>query len=219
MALPAAKALMVGCVTPTEDAMLCCVRPKSRSSRMRDSQFIVMPIIGAPMFNGNRGAYGHFLSEVHYSEMEQMGKRIEALRMARGWSQTEAAKQLGIKQPSLSDIEKGVTKSLNGKTVAMLCRVFHTTAEYICFGSNSAGDPELPLVEAELIYMARALTPDRRQAVLDSVRGIFNGQPGVDRNNPYPAAGAPGFKYPKKNLDAPLVKGLPKPELAKKHGD
>lgn len=117
--------------------------------------------------------------------MKNIGKRIEALRIARGWSQTEAARQLGIKQPSLSDIEKGVTKTLRGETVAMLCKVFHTTAEYIYYGSAGSNDPELPLVEAELIYMARSLTPDRRQTALDSIRGIFKGQPGADKNDPF----------------------------------
>ena len=123
-----------------------------------------------------------------------MGKRIEALRLARGWSQTFAAEQLNISQPSLSDIEKGVTKSLKGETVVMLCKVFHTTAEYIYYGGQ-ADDPELPLIEAELIYMARALTPDRRANALDSVRGIFRGQPGSDKNDPFSGAepGDSGF--------------------------
>lgn len=148
--------------------------------------------------------------------MENIGKRIEALRVARGWSQTEAAKQLQIKQPSLSDIEKGVTKTLRGETVANLCQVFHTTAEYIYYGSRNSDDQELPLVEGELIYILRKLSPERRQALLDSARGIFNGQAQSDRNNPYPAAGPPGFKYPKKNQEPPLVKNAPKPVSAKR---
>lgn len=137
------------------------------------------------MADSNRGAYGQLLSTGHHQEMENIGKRIEALRIARGWSQTQAAKELGIKQPSLSDIEKGVTKTLRGETVANLCKVFHTTAEYIYYGSAGSNDPELPLVEAELIYMARSLTPDRRQTALDSIRGIFKGQPGSDKNDPF----------------------------------
>lgn len=137
------------------------------------------------MDTSNRGAYGQFLSLGQHQEVQNMGKRIEALRLARGWSQSEAARQLEISQPSLSDIESGETKSLSGKTLAMVCRTFHTTAEYVYFGSASTDDPELPLIEAELIYMARVLTPDRRQTALDSIRGIFRGQPGSDRNDPF----------------------------------
>lgn len=174
---------MVGCVTPASAAMSTCVMPEARNSRMRVLKSIGRTI-DVPMTDGNRGAYESFLSTWQDRKMENMGKRIEALRLSRGWSQTFAAKQLNISQPSLSDIEKGVTKSLKGETVVMLCRVFHTTAEYIYFGGK-ADDPELPLVEAELIYMARALTPDRRANALDSVRGIFRGQPGSDKNDPF----------------------------------
>lgn len=137
------------------------------------------------MTSSNRHGYGQFLSTRQDQEMEHIGKRIEALRLARGWSQSEAARQLEMTQPSLSDIESGKTKALKGITLAMLCRVFHTTAEYVYFGANGADDPELPLIESELVYMARVLTPDRRKTALDSIRGIFRGQPGSDRNDPF----------------------------------
>lgn len=163
------------------------------------------------MTTSNRGAYGQYLSTGQYPEMENIGKRIEALRIARGWSQTEAARQLGIKQPSLSDIEKGVTKTLRGETVAMLCKVFHTTAEYIYYGAGTADDPELPLIEAELIYMARTLTIDRRQSALDSIRGIFKGQPGSDKNDPFSG------REPGDSDLVPLGAGLPVFHPANKH--
>ena len=114
-----------------------------------------------------------------------MGKRLRALRLASGLSQTEAAARLGIKQPSLSALESGDSKTLGGETLAMACKTFHTTAEYIWFGSQTTDDPELPLVEAELIYMARALPVKVRQTLLAAARGIYNGEAGNDKNNPF----------------------------------
>ena len=96
----------------------------------------------------NRPTYGSFLSARQDQKMENMGKRLKALRLASGLSQTEAAKALNIAQPSLSALESGASKTLGGETLARACRVFHTTAEYIWFGTEASDDPELPLVEA-----------------------------------------------------------------------
>lgn len=144
---------------------------------MRAGQFMPSSI-GAPMSTTYMPANEHFLSVPEHQEMQHMGKRIEALRLARNWSQSEAARELGIKQPSLSLIESGTTKSINGKTMAMLCRVFQTTAEYVWFGEGVQPDAAQPALEAELVHMVRALSPEMRQVALSSVRGILNGQSG-----------------------------------------
>lgn len=123
--------------------------------------------------------------------MENIGGRVKALRMAQGWSQTEAATHLSIKQPSLADIESGKTKSLAGLTLATMCRVFHTTAEYLMFGTAPHEDPELPLIEAEMLYMLRGMSPERRSALLESARGMFNAQNKSDKNNPFAHAAPP----------------------------
>ena len=160
--------------------------------------------------------------------MENMGKRLKVLRLASGLSQTEAAKALNIAQPSLSALESGASKTLGGETLARACRVFHTTAEYIWFGSEASDDPELPLVEAELIYMARSMTPDRRQTALDSIRGIFKGQPGGGKNDPFAGrepgdsnlgelTGAGGKPYKGKQIQ-PFHPAAKKPAKSRKEG-
>lgn len=110
--------------------------------------------------------------------MSSIGSRIKALRKAHGLSQVEAAKRMQITQPSLSDIENGKTVELRGPTLAHICKAFHTTAEYVVFGTGESGDEEEPLIEAELLYMARRLDPVARAAMLHAARGIFNGASG-----------------------------------------
>lgn len=138
--------------------------------------------------------------------MDTIGKRIHALRTARGWSQTEAAARLGIKQASLSQLETGVSKSLAGETLAKMCKEYHSTAEYIVFGLDGDGDPELPMLQAELLFMLRGLTPERRSALIDSARGMYNAQTAASKNNPFPNSVAPGQVRPRVTEPAPQPK-------------
>ena len=135
--------------------------------------------------------------------MDDIAKRIAALRARDGLSQTEAAERLGMAQPSLAQIETGVTKTLRGKTVAMLCRVYRTTAEFIVFGGEDSQNEELASLEAELLHMVRLLGPDQRKSALDSIRGIFNGQVSPEPVKPASARKRIVDRLPK-NLGAPL---------------
>lgn len=190
MTFPAARALTDGCVIPTREAISSCVRPQACNSRMRTCHGIGATI-DTPIVLRNRHAYQQYLSGGDHRKMENIGKRIEALRLARGWSQKQAATELHIAQPSLSAIESGESKSIKGATLARLCQVFHTTAEFVMFGAEQGDDAELALIEGEMLFMLRSLTPEKRQTVLESVRGIFNAQAKANMNNPYAASPPP----------------------------
>lgn len=105
--------------------------------------------------------------------MGTIGDRINQLMTARGMSQTELAGLVGIKQPSLSAIISGKTKSLAGDTLLGLCTVLHTTPDFIMNGAGEdATSQELVLIESEVLYLLRQATPLQREAALNSVRGI-----------------------------------------------
>lgn len=52
-------------------------------------------------------------------ELKAIGRRIKELRMQRGLSQIEMAKQIGISQTNLSNVERGRT----GATLANLLKI------------------------------------------------------------------------------------------------
>lgn len=106
-----------------------------------------------------------------------MGERIRALREGRGVKPADLARSIGIKQPSLFDIESGRTKGLRGNTLTRLCEELRTTADFLLHGTMTAGSLELAAMEAELTYTIRTLTPERRVALIEYARFLMAQQP------------------------------------------
>lgn len=106
--------------------------------------------------------------------MNTPGARIRARRKQLGLDQTTLAERVGIKQPGLSAIETGETKQMEASTLAGLCRELRLTAEYIMFGAGSEADADLAVAEAELLYILRAIAPERREFLLGQARAVFS---------------------------------------------
>lgn len=111
--------------------------------------------------------------------MKTIGQRVVALREALGLGPSEAARLIGITQPSMWNIEHDVTKSLQGATLAKMCEVFRSTAEHIMFGAGHPSDEALPMIEAELLRILRLAEPALRLSILKSARGLAQ----VDRDS------------------------------------
>ena len=56
--------------------------------------------------------------------MTPISIRLKELRKARGWSQVELAERAGIRQGTISAIEKGETKGIDFATLEALADVF-----------------------------------------------------------------------------------------------
>lgn len=123
------------------------------------------------MFVVNSPAY---VESLDYQAVDTIGSRIVALRTARGMSQPELARQIGIKQPSLHNIETGKTVTLRGATLAGLCRVLNVHPEAILGGGSAptAGQREAMLHESEIIAIWRSLTPGDQDHLLAIARAL-----------------------------------------------
>ena len=115
--------------------------------------------------------------------MSSIGERVKQLREARGIRVVELAKAVGIKQPSLWQIENGVTKTLRGNTLTRLCEELHTTADFLLHGSTGVVGIELAQMEAELTFTIRTLSSARRLALIDYARFLMAQQPGQAPRN------------------------------------
>jgi transcriptional regulator with XRE-family HTH domain len=114
-----------------------------------------------------------------------LGRKVRTLRKARGLTQVQLAKKLGITQPSLSEIETGETKEVSGTVLAALCRVLRSMPDY--FVLDEVGDTdfgEMGLAQQEAVYLIGHMKGETREAALKSLRGMagapladpFNGQ-------------------------------------------
>lgn len=64
-----------------------------------------------------------------------MNSRIIEIRKALNLSQTEFAQKIGMKQTSLSDIERGQNK-LTEKNIISICLVFHVNEHWLRYGKG-----------------------------------------------------------------------------------
>ena len=144
-------------------------------------------ILGAPKPICNRRTLAN---KRHALPMPTLGKRSEALRISRGLSQAELARQIGVKQPSLHAIESGETKSLKATTLAALCRVLQVHQD--CILRSGGQLDEASLHEAELIQSWRSLPRESRDHLLGIVRAM------VKTTAPAPSADTQSAPAPKR---------------------
>lgn len=106
--------------------------------------------------------------------MDTIGKRIRARRKSLGLTQVDLSLRVGIKQPTLSQIESDQTKEMEASTLAGLCRELMLTPDYLIFGAGGAGDDELALKASELLYILRALNRDKQDSLMNMARGLYS---------------------------------------------
>lgn len=119
-----------------------------------------------------------------------IGERIRALRLGLGLNQAELARRIGIKQPSLWDIEAGETKSLRADTLMRLAQALDTNPVYLWTGRGSPVahiDPNIE--EAEVVAVYRRMTPHNRSIWVQMGNGLIAGQPSDPPSvaNPFPS--------------------------------
>lgn len=105
--------------------------------------------------------------------MEPVGKRIKRLRTERGLSQRQVADAIGIKQPSLGDIETGESKNPAALTLIKLAKLFAIDPEHLLTGKGPhQAVNALSQDESELLQLFRALSEAGRAYVLSRARAI-----------------------------------------------
>lgn len=93
-------------------------------------------ILGTPKFLVNR----HALRRIgHPIRMKTLADRAVFAREKVGLKPAEAARLIGIKQPSLWAIENGVTRTLKGKTLTKMAEVYGVNERWL---EQNVGDME-----------------------------------------------------------------------------
>lgn len=70
------------------------------------------------------------------SLMEVMGDRIRRLRIARGLTQEEFGRLVGVSKSAVSQWESGSTKNIKLETFLHVLEVLHTDAGYLIWGDE-----------------------------------------------------------------------------------
>lgn len=94
--------------------------------------------------------------------LDTLGGRVAFLRLLKGWSQKDLARESACSQPAISELESDKTKEVTASLLWRVASALGTTAEYLWTG-------ELSPDEAVLIAAFRKLSPEQRPIVLRAV--------------------------------------------------
>jgi transcriptional regulator with XRE-family HTH domain len=75
-----------------------------------------------------------------------MGERIKVLREARGLTQSQVGRAVGVSKGAVSHWENGVTANIKLVTFLKLLDVLRTDYEYLVFGAGRSADVPSPAV-------------------------------------------------------------------------
>lgn len=133
------------------------------------------PIIGIPI----QKSIGIPISRNdNLSHMNNLGKRIRALRTTKGLTQKKLALRIGIQQSSLSELETGESKIASGDTLVRLAEVLECSPDWLATGK---GSPVMPLSgispdESDLLLVWRYLSEQNQELLLHMAHKIAEGQ-------------------------------------------
>jgi len=102
------------------------------------------------------------------------GKKIAALRLAKGWKAAELARRAKISQPSLWAIENEVTKKLKADTLISLANALGVPMKALLRapkGKNGADSAD------QLIALYESLDAGNRQVLLAAAEALLKNQP------------------------------------------
>jgi transcriptional regulator with XRE-family HTH domain len=60
-----------------------------------------------------------------------LGEKLKALRELRGWSQRELARQSGVRQTLISELESGRKEDTTGSNLRKLAETLHVSVDYL----------------------------------------------------------------------------------------
>lgn len=103
--------------------------------------------------------------------MGDIGLRLRHARKVRELTQVRLAAMTGIKQASISDLERGESKTFRGPTLISLARALKVNPEWLSNGKGPMERRDIPLSE-DAILLAQAwqrLTPELQRHTAEMI--------------------------------------------------
>jgi transcriptional regulator with XRE-family HTH domain len=132
--------------------------------------------------------------------MRDTAMRLRHARKARDLTQQRLAHLSGVKQGSISDLERGESKTFRGNTLLSLARALNVSPEWLSHGRGSMERRDVPLSD-EAVAVAQAwqrLVPELQKSTKDMILSMAEQSdkygPAVDDHRVEEAYGRPGLK-------------------------
>ena len=152
-------------------------------------------IIGIPLSVVNRHPYSKAADS---QGMRDTSMRLRHARKMRGLTQVELARLSGLKQASLSDLERGESKSFRGSTLMSLAKSLNVSPEWLSHGKGPMERRDVPLSDrAVLVAQAwQRLAPEVQEKMAEMIMTMAEQAdkygPAVEDSRVEAAYGKPG---------------------------
>jgi transcriptional regulator with XRE-family HTH domain len=109
-----------------------------------------------------------------------LGERIKQVREELGLKPVEFAREIGVKQPSLWDLENGETKNPSAETLQRMKERYGVSPDYImrARGPKFLDKIEAQLEEQTILAMLRELDEENRAKAIDLIKMMRRAQGG-----------------------------------------
>jgi transcriptional regulator with XRE-family HTH domain len=105
--------------------------------------------------------------------MATIGERIKTLRLARGMTQRELGKRVGVSAPAITQLESGTSKVPKGTVLDGLCRELRTNSAWLLEGlGESSASVSLDGDRHELVLIYDSLPDQGRDLLLAQARAL-----------------------------------------------
>lgn len=128
-------------------------------------------IIGTPLLEVKINNRHPFPAPGDSQGMRDIGLRLRHARKLRKMTQTELAKKAGVKQASISDLERGESKSFRGVTLVAIARVLNVREPWLSNGKGTMERKDVPLSD-QALAVAQAwdrLSPEVASKIADMI--------------------------------------------------
>ena len=109
-----------------------------------------------------------------------MGERIKELRIAKGYTQEELGKKLGLKKAAIQKYENGDVENIKRSKIKLLADVLGVTPSYIMGWEEPSTTleyqprEEITEVEKKLIFSYRKLSHDNQMKITGVIEFMFD---------------------------------------------
>lgn len=93
-----------------------------------------------------------------------IGERLRQIRKAKGMTQAQLAKEIGVAQSTIAEIERGMSRSANAQNLLRIAAVLETNPEWLLTGKGSPDISAFTPTDSEITRIADSLTPQAKAA-------------------------------------------------------
>lgn len=109
-------------------------------------------------------------------DLSTLAARVRFLRGS--MSQTDFGEICGLRQATVSDLERGDAMDMGGVALAKLCAHYRVTPEWLMLGTGETPtDRERGSLEAAALQILRAMDQATRKLAVMALRGMGGGSP------------------------------------------